>query len=316
MSIPTREPESPASTALARQLRLYQRLAAGLAAALILGIGIFFGIRHLGQPVTIYVDDKMVATVANRSVANSLIASAEQAKVGPAYQQADLKRMQSIVFLPAAPNTPQLPDDTVKSRLLNLLTLHMTAFVILVNGHPSVALPTPGDATETLNLVKDHWAKLPPDAELADSPEIIESVEIERRVVDTSLTRPTAEAAAPYFWTPPSINSYKVRRGDLGSRIAHRNHIRLADLITANPNININRLREGDILNVSKMPRLLTVRVRKKLLSVEKVHPDAPAGQAGSQRVTYIVTYLNGQEVRREEQDVTILEKPTTRMDL
>ena len=84
MSIPTPEPSSPAANPLARQLRLFQRLAAVLTLALMAGVGAFFYLRHLGQPVTIFVSGKPVATVANRTAANTLIASAELAKVGPA----------------------------------------------------------------------------------------------------------------------------------------------------------------------------------------------------------------------------------------
>ena len=316
MSIPSPDFPLPPPNALARQLRLFQRLAAGLALALVVGAGAFFYLRHLGQPVTIFVSGKPVATVANRAAANALIAAAEQAKVGPAYAQDDPKRMQSIVLLPAPPNAPQETDNVVKAKLANLLTLHLKAFVILVNGHPSVALPTPDAATETLKLVKGHWANLPPAADLDGEPEIVEQIAIEKRAVDTSLTRQDAASAAPYFWTPPPVKSYKVQRGDIGSRIARHNHISLADLITANPNVNVNRLKQGDVLNVRKMPRLLTVRVQKTWVSEEPVYANAPASQAGRQRVTYLVTYLNGQETRREAKDVTILEKPLTRMDL
>ena len=316
MSNPAADQPPPATNPLAGQLRLFQRLAAGLAATLFVGAGAFFYLRHLGQPVTIFVSGKPVATAANRASANALIAAAEQAKVGPAYASDDPKRMQSIVLLPAAANTPQDTDSVVKAKLAGLLTLHLKAFVILVDGHPSVALPSPDDATETLRLVKDHWAQLPPVADLDGDPQILEQVAIEKRAVDTSLTRQNAATAAPYFWTPPPIKSYTVRRGDIGSRIAHRNHVSLTDLITANPNVNINRLKQGNVLNVGKMPRLLTVRVRKTMTVEEAVHPGVLAAQAGRQRVTYLLTYLNGQETRREAKDVTILEKPLTRMSL
>ena len=316
MSIPTPQPSSPPQNPLTSQLRLFQRLAAILAAALLVGAGAFFYIRHLGQPVTIFVSGKAVATVANRASANALIASAEQVKVGAAYASDDPKRMQSITLLPAAANAPQETDVAVKSKLAALLTLHLKAFVILVNGHPSLALPTPDAATETLRLVKNHWAQQLPAYDLEGEPQIVEDIAIEKRSVDTGLTRQNAASAAPYFWTPPPIKSYKVQPGDIGSRIAHRNHISLADLITANPNVNINRLKQGNVLNVRKMPRLLTVRVRKTMTTEEPVHPGAPAAQAGRQRVTYVVTYLNGQETHREAKEVTLLEKPLTRMDL
>ena len=308
--------QTPAPDTLARQLRLFKLLAALLAAALAIGMGGFFLLRHLGQPVTIVVGGRPVGTVRNVATANSLIAAAEQAKVGTAFAGEEPVRMQKVHFLPAEPNTPQDPDAVVQARLAQSLTLHVRAFVILVRGRPSLALPTADAATETLRLVKDHWAQAPPEQPVTGQPEILEPIDIARRAVDTRQTRQTPEEAAPYFWTPPPTKSYTVRRGDLGSRIAHRNHISYSDLITANPNKNLDRLKPGDVLNVQRMPLLLTVRVRKTLVTTEKVHPGAPAAQAGSQRVTYQVTYLNGQETRREAQSVDILEKPLTRMDL
>jgi len=316
MSTQTTPPRTPAAETLARQLRLFQGLAALLAATLLIGGGIFFFLRHLGQPVTILVNDKPIATVHNAATANALIAAAERSKVGAAYAGEEPVRMQKVRFVRAEAGAPQDPDSVVKAKLAQSLTLHVHAYVILVKGRPSVALPTADAATQTLRLVKDHWAQAPPQAEVVGQPEIVESEDIQKRAVDTRLTRQTPEQAASYFWTPPPSKPYTVRRGDLGSRIAYRNHISLADLITANPNKNINRLKPGDTLNVQKMPLLLTVRVRKTLTTTEKVHPGAPAAQAGSQRVTYVVTYLNGQETRREAQSVDILQKPLTRTDL
>ncbi len=316
MSTPTATPSSPGPDALARQLRLFKSLALFLAMALLGGVGAFLYIRHVGQPVTVFVNDKPVGTVRNAATANQLIAAAEKAKVGPAYADNEPVRMQKIRLLHAPAGAPQDPDSVVQSKLMQMLTLHLRAYAILVDGHVSVALPTPDAATQTLLLVKDHWADLPPQAEVVGQPEIVETVDIEKRAVDTRVTRPDAASAAPYFWSPPPSKTYQVHRGDLGSRIAHRNHISLTELITANPHTDINHLKPGDILNVQKMPLLLTVRVRKKLVELEKVNPNAPASEAGQQRVTYVTTYINGQETRREAQDVTILEKPLTQMDL
>ena len=316
MSTQTTPTRTPAPNPLARQLRLFKILASLLAAALAVGGGVFLFLRHLGQPVSIFVGDKHIGTVRNIATANALIAAAEQAKIGSAFAGEEPVRMQKVHFVRAEASAPQDPDAVVKARLAQSLTLHVRAYVILVKHRPSVALPTPEAATETLKLVKDHWAQAPPQAPIVGLPEIAESEEITKRTVDTRLTRQTPEEAAPYFWTPPPIKSYTVQRGDLGSRIAYRNHISLAELITANPNKDINRLKPGGTLNVQKMPLLLTVRVHKTLITTEKVHPGAPASQAGSQRVTYLVTYLNGQETRREAQSVDILEKPLTRMDL
>ncbi len=316
MSTQTTPPRTPAPETLVRQLRLFKLLAALLAAFLVAGGGGVFYFRHMGQPVTILVGDKPIATVRNVAAANELIAAAEQAKVGAAFAGEEPVRMQKVRFVRAEAGAPQDPDNVVKAKLAQSLTLHVHAYVILVKGRPSVALPTTEAATETLRIVKDHWAQAPPPAQIVGQPQFVESEEIVKRAVDTRLTRQTPEEAAPYFWTPPPSKRYVIQRGDIGSRIAYRNHLSLADLITANPNKNLNRLKLGDTLNVQKMPLLLTVRVRKTLVTTEPVHSGVPASQAGSQRVTYLVTYLNGQETHREAQSVDILEKPLTRMDL
>ena len=315
MSLPTTPSQTPAPETLTRQLRLFKWLAALLAATLIIGGGVFFFMRRLGQPVTIFVNDKPVATVRNAAAANALIAAAEQSKVGAAYAGQEPVRMQKVRLVRADAAAPQDPDSIAKTKLAQHLTLRVHAFLILVKGRPSIALPTSEDATKTLQLVKDHWADAPPQAEIAEE-KIVEPVEITKRAVDTQRTRQTPEQAASYFWTPPPTKTYIVKRGDLGSGIAHRAHISLADLITANPNKDIDRLTPGETLNVQKMPLLLTVRVRKKLTATEKVYPNAPAAVAGRQTVTYLVTYLNGQETHREAQSVDILEKPETRMSL
>ncbi len=310
------QPDEPQADALARQLRLFKVLAACLAAALLVGGGAFLYVRHQGQPVTILVDGEPVATVRNAAAASALIAGAEQAKVGSAFAQETVVRLQKLALVHAAPDAPQDPDNAVQTKLTHLLKLRVPAFVILVNNHPSLAFPTPDAATDTLKAVQDHWAQIPPAAPVVGQPQITQSTAIEKRMADTSLLRSDPAAAASYYWTPPLSRTYRVRPGDLGSRIAYRFHLSLADFIRANPNKNLNHLKPGDVVNVQKMPLLLTVRVRKTLTVTEKVHPSAPASVAGSQRVTYLVTYLNGQEVSREAQSVVILQKPQTAMAL
>ncbi len=202
MSTQTTPPQTTAPDSLARQLRLFKLLAALLAAALVIGLGVFVFLRHLGQPVTIMVGAKPIGTVRNVAAANALIAAAEQEKVGAAFAGEEPVRMQKVHFLPAKASTPQDPDAVVQARLAQSLTLHVHAFVILVKGHPSVALPTADAATQTLRLVKDHWAQAPPQEPVSGQPEIVEPVDIARHTVDTRLTRQTPEEAAPYFWTP------------------------------------------------------------------------------------------------------------------
>ncbi len=302
--------------ALARQLRVFKWLAVFLAAGLAVGIGAFFYIRHLSQPVTVLVNGKPAATVRNAAAANALVAAAEKAKVGAAFADETSVRLQKVSFVPAAPNAPQDTDDAAQAKIARLLTLRVPAYVILVNGQPSLAFPTPDAATQTLQRVQDHWARMPPAAPVIGQEQIVQTATIEKRTVDTRLLRSDPDTAAPYYWTPPPSKTYAVRSGDLGSRIAYRNHLSLADFMRANPNKNLNRLKPGDRVNVQKLPLLLSVRVRKSVVVTEKVHPSASASVAGLQRVTYVITYLNGAEQGREARSVVILQKPQTATSL
>ena len=317
MSSVSQTPTDPHSAdPAARQLRAFKGLAAVLAAALILGSAAFLYLRHLGQPVTIFINGKAVATVRNAAAASTLISDAEKAEIGPAFAGETPIRLQKIALIHAESSTPQTPDAEVQAKLERLLTLRVPAFVILVDKHPSLAFPTPDAATQTLKLVQDHWAQMPPQGPVVGQAQIVQKVSIEKHTVSTHLLRSDPALAASYFWTAPPSRTYTVRPGDLGSRIAYRAHLSLADLIRANPNLNLNRLTPGDVVNVQKMPLLLTVRVRKTLVTTSVVRPNVPAYAAGQQRVTYLVTYLNGQEVSREAQSIVILKKPKTAMEL
>lgn len=316
---PTTPPEAsapPGPDALVRQVRLYRTLALCLAGLLIIGGGAFLYLRHQGQPVTVSVDGRPVGTVRNAATANHLISAVEQAKLGPAFAGTEPIRLQKVRMERAASGAAQDPDAAVQARLAKALTLKVRASVILVNDVPSLGLPTPDDATRTLQIVKDHWANQPPAAPPQGAPTFVQRVSVEKRAISTDKLRPTPEVAAAYYWTPPPAKNYTVRSGDLGSRIAARNHLSLTELITANPNVNLNRLHPGDVIHIQKMPQVLTVRLRKVVVTEEKVQPHAPAAVAGKERVTYLVTYLNGQEVGREAQNVQIIERPKVQMNL
>lgn len=310
------DPAAPGPNALARQVRVYRTLALCLAGLLLLGGGAVYYLRRLGQPVAIFLDGRPMGTARNASAADALLADAERAKLGAAFAGEQPVRLQKVRLERVPAGAAEEPDRVLRDRLTQALRLHVHAYVISVNGRPALALPTQEEAAQTLRLVKDHWADQPLVSPPQGQPEFLERVDIQKRAVDTGLTRQNAASAAPYFWTPPAAKTYTVRRGDIASRIAHRAHLSLRELITANPNANLNRLRPGDLLHVQKTPQLLTVRVRKAVVADEKVQPNAPASEAGRQRVTYIVTYLNGHETRREARSVEVLTRPRMRMTL
>lgn len=309
-------PPSPSPNPLAHQLRLFKILALVLLLALLVGGGAFLYLRHLGQPVVVLLDGKSVTSVRNAAAANRVLAEAELAKVGGAFPESSIVRLEKVKMQVIPANTPLDPEGIAKTKLMKALRLNVRAYAILVDGHVSLGLPSDTIAADTLHRVKEHFAQMPPDAEIIGEPTFTQRVTIKPRAVSAARTRPTADAAAPYFWTAPPSRTYIVRRGDTGLVIARRNHISLTDFIIANTGRNINRLTPGDTVNVQKMPLLLSVQVQKKFTRDVKVLANVPASEAGLQRVTYVVTFVNGQETNREPVGIVTVESPRARTSL
>lgn len=321
MAIPTPRKTQPPSSpppadGMARQLRAFKIIAAVLLAALLAGIGWFLYVRRAGQPVTVLLDGKPITTVRNYATANALLSEAERAKVGGGYPEESIVRLQKVQWQRLAAGKAVDADPVAVKKLKAALKLHVRAYVILVNGKVSVGLPSDEMAADTLHRVKEHFAQMPPQADLIGEPKFLQRVIVKLKSIDGALAKSSAEAAAPYFWTPPPSKTYTVRRGDTGMVIAHRNHISLSEFISANAGRNINRLTPGDTVNVQKMPLLLTVQVKKRMRREEKIIHNAPDSVAGLRAVTYAVTYTDGLEVSREVIDMTTIEPPQKRTSL
>ncbi len=315
-SPPPSVPPPPASDALARQNALLKRLVGGLLVALLAGAGAFLYVRHQGQPVAILLDGKPVTTARNAVAAEAVLQAAERAKVGGAYPDSSLVRLQKVGLVRLAGAPVLDTTDAARAKLEAALKLHVRVYAIFVNGRAALGLPSDQAASETLHRVKEHFAQMPPATEIMREPEFTQRVAVKQARLDASQTRPDAASAAPYFWTPPPSRTYTVRRGDSGLAIARRNHISLTDLIVANAGLDINHLKVGTSLHVQKMPLLLSVRVQKRLTRDEKIIPGAPDAQAGQRRVVYAITYINGQETRRDVLSMDTLSPPTVRTSL
>jgi hypothetical protein len=309
--------QSPLSTdALRRQLRALKVLVILLVLALLGGAGYVAYERHLGQPMIILVGGKPVATVRNAAAANHLLTEAEAAAIGPAYAGQSPIRLQPVLLRRAPTDAVLNTDSSARDRLVQALNLRVHAWLIIVSGKPSIGLPTQEIADETLQIVKQHFAQMPPQAQIVGEPSFLQSVSVVPKAIALTRAHSNAQTAAPYFWTPPPSKTYIVKLGDTGYKIAMKNHIAFSDFLTANQGKDLNHLQPGDVVNVQRMPLLLSVRVRKTFTSDLPVLPDGPMDERGLQRVTYVVTYVDGRETARTVSNAVILKKPPTQSEL
>lgn len=301
---------------MARQNALLKKVVGGLLLLLLVGAGAFVFVRHQGQPVSILLDGKAVATARNARVAEDLLKAAEQARVGASYPAGSIVRLQKVQLVRVPDGTPLDPTDSAQAKLQSALKLHVRTYAIFVNGKPALGLPSDSAATDTLHRVKEHFAQMGPQTDVIHEPAFGQRVDIKEAALDARQTRPDAASAAPYFWTPPPSRTYVVRHGDRGMSIARRSHLSVTDLIAANSGLDINRLKPGTTIHVQKMPLLLTVEVQKRLTRDEKIIPNVPTADAGLRSVTYAVTYINGQETRKDVLSMNTITAPKIRTSL
>ncbi len=315
-STPPASSSPAAPDPLARQNALLKKVVGGLVLLLLLGAGTFVFVRHQGQPVAILLDGKQVATARNTKAAEDLLTVAEQAKVGASYPPGSIVRLQKVQLERVPEGMPLDPTDSAQTKLRTALKLHVRAYAIFVNNKAALGLPTDSAATDTLHRVKEHFAQMGPQTDVIHEPAFGQRVSVKEAALDARQTRPDAASAAPYFWTAPPSRTYTIRRGDSGVSIARRSHLSLSDLIAANAGLDINRLKPGSSIHVQKMPLLLTVEVQKRLTREEKIIPNVPAADAGLRSVTYAVTYVNGQETRKDVLSMSTIQPPKIRTSL
>lgn len=122
--------------------------------------------------------------------------------------------------------------------------------------------------------------------------------------------------------------TYTVVAGDTYSEIAYDNDMTLSELLTLNPEADIDRLMVGDVLNVKQIIPFLSVYtvesetyVAEVSCPVEYVQDSTmyegnskiiTQGVPGEALVTADVTYVNGYETERTVVESTTLTEPTT----
>ena len=122
--------------------------------------------------------------------------------------------------------------------------------------------------------------------------------------------------------------TYTVVKGDTYNGIAYRNDMSLSDLMSLNPEADINRLMVGDVLNVKEIIPTLSVQTTEQVTytepipcPVEEVKDDKmykgdskilTKGEEGEAQVQADVVYINGYERERTVTSTTTLREPTT----
>lgn len=205
---------------------------------------------------------------------------------------------------------------------LSSVSSHLRKCEVVVNGK-SIGVVKDEDAlNEMLQELKDQYV-----TENTTSVDFVEDVSINYVYAsDNVMTVEEMEAALKANSTGET--TYTVQQGDTFNAIAYANDMSVSDLKALNPDVDINRLMVGDVLNVKELIPVLSVQTTEHQVytqsiacPVEEVEDDSmykgdtkivTQGVEGEEQVEADVTFVNGYEKERTVTSTTTLREPTT----
>ena len=179
---------------------------------------------------------------------------------------------------------------------------------------------------EDLNQLLDNM-KAKYTTENTVSAEFLDTVTVEPvYTADTVLTVEEMEQALQA--SSNGSTTYTVVQGDTFNAIAYANDMSVSDLKALNPNVDINRLMVGDVLNVKELTPVLSVQTVDNITYTESIECPVETredssmykgetkiitqGVEGEAQVNATVTYVNGQETERVINSSVTVREPTT----
>ena len=198
----------------------------------------------------------------------------------------------------------------------------MRMYNVRVNGESMGIVKDADTLNELLDSLKEQYVN-----ETTLSAEFVETVRLDP-VYEADVVSTVAEVQERLAENTTGETTYTVVSGDTFNAIAHANDMAISDLKALNPEININRLRIGDVLTVKEYIPKLSVRTQDNVTyheaipcPVNKVEDSTMykgdtkvlvQGVEGDALVNATVTYINGREKDREIHSSTTLREPTT----
>ena len=272
----------------------------------------------------VIVDGREVGVVADQSVVDQAIQTVEtrgSQLLGYDYRVNGNIDYNFTLALKSDLSQPQDISNYFYSQL-NELSDQLRAYEVVVDGRTIGTVKDETALNGMLEAIKDQFV-----TEDTTSADFVEDLSVHTvYAVDSLMTVDQVEAALKANTTGET--TYTVVKGDTYNGIAYANDMSLSDLMALNPDVSLNRLMVGDVLNVKEVIPTLSVRTTEQVTytepipcPVEEVQDDKmykgdskilTQGEEGEAQVQADVVYVNGYERDRTVTDTTTLREPTT----
>lgn len=162
------------------------------------------------------------------------------------------------------------------------------------------------------------------------STDFVENVHITREYTPSDVQQDTSAMLTSLTANTSGQTTYEIKKGDTFMQLAFDNGMTMEELEALNPDVNINKLAIGQILNVKEEVPFLSVKTMDTLTydeaidcTVREVKDDSmyqgdskvlDAGVPGVQTVTADVTYVNGKEQERNVTSTVLVREATEKV--
>lgn len=270
------------------------------------------------------VDGEQVGVVADQEVVAQAIQAVEEAGtniLGYDYQvEGDIQYQFEVSLRSDLSQQSDIQDYFFTQ--LDEVSGELRMYQVSVDGATVGVIKNEEDLNQLLDSMKAKYT-----TENTVSAEFLDTVTVEPvYTADTVLTVEEMEQALQA--SSNGSTTYTVVQGDTFNAIAYANDMSVSDLKALNPNVDINRLMVGDVLNVKELTPVLSVQTVDNITYTESIECPVETredssmykgetkiitqGVEGEAQVNATVTYVNGQETERVINSSVTVREPTT----
>lgn len=214
------------------------------------------------------------------------------------------------------------------------IDVKIKAHAIVVDGTKVCYVSSLQEAEKVMDEIKSPYVEAIEEKEDSQLEEVSikEDLSFKEELVSENIIISSNEALELILQENQDIEEYEVKEGDTIWSIAEANDVDVADIELANPDIEDDLIRPGDIIKISQQQSLLTVvtkentKYSKEIPFETQVEEDnslekgktkvVQEGEKGEKEVQALVTKENGQEISRDIIEEKVIKEPVKRIEL
>lgn len=307
-------------------------------------------IESIDKIYHVYLEDEYIGSVSDENKVRKIIEDKEK-EVSLQYKDYEIDADSLVTIVPEQVFSYKTNDSETLKTLSEQLEPQTDAFALQVDGEPILYLKNKKDYEETIKKLKLQYVpkeKLKELEQSKSSNKQLPKLEANQsRIIDVFLSEDvsgeetkvspakilTPDEAVQYIKTGLIEKQvYVVKKGDVLGKIAKNHGLTTKELLELNPDITIDTLLPiGKEINVTVEKPLINVqviyeKVNKEKIDYEKViEEDASMykgekqiiqeGSPGEKEVSYLITEVNGNIVKKTITEEKVLVEPTKHIE-